>query len=370
MSLTAASLFAGIGGFDLAAREVGIRTVLAAEIDPTGRAVLRAQFPDAQLVEDATKADVRGVDLVMGGFPCQGLSAAASTPGGQGLLDPDSPSAVVWAALGKVFDASPEYLLLENADSLGTARFAEDMQALQLALEQRDVLNLNAGCFGSLMRRPRTFVLARRRPWARPEVEQRVSWTCAVDGIGVSNQQGGALFCAQPSVTRKSRSYTLLVTPDEVRSVTPEGVERLFGFPVGWTKAAGTETARYERLGNAVSVHAARAALSLLVCGGAHVGTPREPYTALLPHTIPAPGGTAGSAFGRIVRATVGARNVNSNVVEARYCTPVYEQWMQRHHSTVTPKMWEYLRTARAHGLVAAPRAWPTSVDVVMTQRG
>lgn len=169
--ISAASLFAGIGGFDLAARSMAnVRTVLAAEVDPTAVAVLRARLPEATLVGDATTTDLRGVDLVMAGFPCQGLSAAASTPGGQGLLDADSPSAVVWAALGRIFDALPEYVLLENADSLGTARFSEDMAALQGALERHGyhvhAMNLNAGCFGSHMRRARTFVLARRWTWA------------------------------------------------------------------------------------------------------------------------------------------------------------------------------------------------------------
>jgi len=108
-----------------------------------------------------------------------------------------------------------------------------------------------------------------------------------------------------------------------------------------------------------------------LLLGVAPSRRPPDHYTwALMPHTIPAPGGTAGSAFGRIARTTLGARNANTNVVEMRHCTPVYEQWMNRHHSTVTPKMWEYLRMARAHGLIAPPGAWPKTVDVVMTQRG
>jgi DNA (cytosine-5)-methyltransferase 1 len=374
VSLAAASLFAGIGGFDLAAEALGASVVLQAEIDPSAQNVLRTHFPNVSLVDDAANVDLRGVDLVMAGFPCQGLSAAASTPGGRGLFDPSSPSAVVWTALTRVFWARPEYLLLENADSLATAQYAADMQALVSLLAENGyyahTVSLNAGCFGSMMRRVRTFVLARRRPWPRPHVEKRVTWTCMPSAIGVSNQQGGALFCAQPSVTKKASTYTLFVTRDEVRSVTPDGVEVLFGYPVGWTAPAGRKGARYARLGNTVSIHAARASLDLLLNGVTATSTPASDYAALETFTVPAPGGTAGSAFGRITRTTLGSRNANTNMIELTYCVPVYAAWMHAHPDDVSPAMWDYLALAESHSLVRPPQPWPDEVEVVMEQRG
>jgi len=372
--LSAASLFAGIGGFDLAAEALGVSVKLQAEIDASAQHVLRSRFPGVELVDDATSVDLRGIDVVMAGFPCQGLSAAAATPGGQGLFDPSSPSAVIWTALTRIFWAAPEYLLLENADSLSTAQYAADMQALVGLLAENGyyahTVNLNAGCFGSMMRRARTFILARRRPWSRPSLDKRVAWICDPYAIGVNNQQGGALFCAQPSVTKKATTYTLFVTQNEVRSVTPEGVEVLFGYPVGWTEPAGKKGARYARLGNTVSTHAAKAAFELLLHGSTATSIPTADYGALEPLTVPAPGGTAGSAFGRITRTVLGTRNPNTNAIEMTYCVPVYAAWMHAHPDDVSPAMWDYLALAEQHGLVAAPRAWPRHVEVVMEQRG
>lgn len=374
--MEAVSLFAGIGGFDLALRRFNIRVEMQADIDPSAQNVLRAQFPDARLEADATTANIRGADLVCAGFPCQGLSAAASTPRGQGLLDPTSPSAVVWKALQRIVAAKPHYLLLENADSLATARYAEDMKALLAALQaggyHAHVVTLNSGCYGSVMRRVRTFVLARRTPWPRPEVGKGLSWMCAADAIGVSNQQGGALFCSQPSVTKKAKTYTLMVTPDEVRTLTPEAVEVLFGYPPGWTSAAGSQSARYERLGNSVSVHAARAALSLLLHGQAEMYPPAARYIDLYSLTVPAPGGTAGSAFGRIWRTSdAGTRNPNTNVLELEYCVPVYAKWMREHPDDVSDAMRGYFSKTfpllRKH--LESPKKWPSTVRVEMLQR-
>lgn len=375
--MRAASLFAGIGGFDLAAQRLGVDVEMQAEIDPSAARVLRAQFPESRLEADATKVDLGDVDLVMAGFPCQGLSAAASTPRGQGLLDPESPSAVVWAALARVFRARPRYLLLENADSLGTARYADDMRALLQALTTNGyhmhVFALNGGCYGSLMRRSRTFVLARRSPWPKPETGRGLAWTCAVEAIGVNNQQGGALFCCQPSVTKKAATYTLMVTPTEVRSLTPEAVETLFGYPLGWTALAGSQSARYQRLGNSVSVDAATAALSLLLHGEATLRPPTTSYADLYPLTVAAGGGAAGSAFGRILRTSAGgARNPNTNALELEYCAPVYEAWMQQHPDDVSEAMWGYLEALRPvlRRHLEYPKAWPATARVEMIQRG
>lgn len=371
--MKAASLFAGIGGFDLAAARVGAEVVLQAEIDPSAQAVLRARFPGVKLVKDARNVDLAGIDLVLAGFPCQGLSAAAATRKAGGLIDPESMSAVVWPVLDRVFAARPNFLLLENADSLRTARYAADLRALLEALVRNGyfphVIRLNSGCYGSVMRRARTFILARRQAWPAPVVTPSVSWTCDAPLIGVNNQQGGATWCTQPSVTKKSGTYTLMVTPTEVRTLTPEAIEMLFGFPPGWTSAAGKKTARYARLGNSVSVEAATAALGLLIGrpGLAEVRTPAYGYQDLYRLTVPARGGAAGSALGRFKRtAEADVRNPNYNLIERDYCLPVYVEWMRAHPKEVSKKMWGYLEAVRS--MVPAVRQWPSRVEVRMEQ--
>lgn len=67
-----ASLFSGIGGFDLAAREVGWNNVFQCEIDPFCQSVLKYYFPKTVLYEDIKRTDFTSwkgkIDVLTGGF--------------------------------------------------------------------------------------------------------------------------------------------------------------------------------------------------------------------------------------------------------------------------------------------------------------
>jgi len=276
----------------------------------------------------------------------------------------------VWKTLQRIFAASPEFLLLENSDALTTRRYKADADALYRTLSgagyHHHTVILNAGCYGSAMRRVRTFVLARRRPWRAPAVPSGLRWPCDVQAAGVANQQGGAVWCAQPSVTKKATTYTLMITRQgEVRSFHPEGVEVLFGLPPGWTKPAGSAAQRYQRLGNAVSVDAADAALRMLLDLPAPMRPPAYAYHDLYEHTFAARGGTAGSALGRIARS-LGRGRGNHSRLELEYLAPIYLAWAETHPKTVTQKMHGYIESVLPY--LPAPRAWPERAEVVMRQ--
>lgn len=83
--MTHASLFSGIGGFDLAAENVGWENVFSCEINPFGRRVLQYYWPNTTHYEDikelqATKYNGR-IDVLSGGFPCQPYSTAGKRLG-------------------------------------------------------------------------------------------------------------------------------------------------------------------------------------------------------------------------------------------------------------------------------------------------
>ena len=85
--MTHASLFSGIGGFDLAAEWMGWENLFHCEWNPFGQRVLKHHFPNSISYNDITKTDFsihRGqVDILTGGFPCQPYSSAGKRLGNE-----------------------------------------------------------------------------------------------------------------------------------------------------------------------------------------------------------------------------------------------------------------------------------------------
>jgi DNA (cytosine-5)-methyltransferase 1 len=80
-----ASLFSGIGGFDLAAEWMGWENKFHCEWNEFGKKVLKYHFPKSISYDDITKTDFtihRGeIDVLSGGFPCQPYSTAGKRKG-------------------------------------------------------------------------------------------------------------------------------------------------------------------------------------------------------------------------------------------------------------------------------------------------
>lgn len=83
--MTHASLFSGIGGFDLAAEWMGWTNVLNCEIDEFCRKILKYHFPNAIQYADIRTTDFTvwrdRIDVLTGGFPCQPFSLAGKRKG-------------------------------------------------------------------------------------------------------------------------------------------------------------------------------------------------------------------------------------------------------------------------------------------------
>jgi DNA (cytosine-5)-methyltransferase 1 len=112
--LTVGSLFAGIGGFDLAAERAGLTVKWQVEIDPFCQRVLAKHWPNVKRYGDIKRVRYPApVDIVCGGFPCQDISVAGK---GAGLAGKRSG---LWREMLRVVRAvRPRYVVVENVAAL------------------------------------------------------------------------------------------------------------------------------------------------------------------------------------------------------------------------------------------------------------
>ena len=118
MSYTLGSLFAGIGGIDLGFERAGFKTAWQVEINPYCRKVLAKHFPEAERFEDVRtvgKHNLKPVDVIAGGFPCQDISIAGRREGiGGGRSG-------LWSEMARIIrELRPSFALMENVAALLT----------------------------------------------------------------------------------------------------------------------------------------------------------------------------------------------------------------------------------------------------------
>ena len=85
--LTLGSLFAGIGGWQLAAIHNGVKPIWSSEIEKFPLELTKIRFPETIQLGDVTKIDgakIPPVDIICAGSPCQDLSVAGKREGLKG----------------------------------------------------------------------------------------------------------------------------------------------------------------------------------------------------------------------------------------------------------------------------------------------
>ncbi|MGB2788942.1 MAG: DNA (cytosine-5-)-methyltransferase, partial [Dokdonella sp.] len=152
------SLFAGIGGFDLAFERAGCTVVAQVEIDPQCRAVLAEHWPNAAQFDDVrTYHAQRGAaDIVVGGFPCQDLSTAGKRAGFGGVR-----SSLFFEMVKIIYECRPAYVVWENVPGLLSSSNGRDFASVLMALGNIGYYGawtmLDARFFGVAQRRQRVF---------------------------------------------------------------------------------------------------------------------------------------------------------------------------------------------------------------------
>lgn len=169
MRPTDVSLFAGVGGIDLALERAGFEVVAAVEKDKAAQGVLRDRFPHLTLFDDVTEVSAdelraagfvpeRG--LLAAGWPCQGNSVAGRRGG---LADPRSG---LWRHVVRLLaELNPRWFLGENVPGLLSVTEGEDFGLVLSGLADLGYgfayRVLDAQHFGVPQRRRRVFIVGR-----------------------------------------------------------------------------------------------------------------------------------------------------------------------------------------------------------------
>jgi DNA (cytosine-5)-methyltransferase 1 len=164
---TAVSLFAGIGGFDLALQRAGVEVVASIEWDKHAQNILRQRFPETTVLGDIQ--EVTGEQLIRagftpddgiitGGFPCQDLSVAGKRAGLAGKR-----SGLFWEICRLLDETRTQTVILENVPGLLSSNNGRDMAVVLEALVERGYRVgwrvLDAQHFGVPQRRRRVFIV-------------------------------------------------------------------------------------------------------------------------------------------------------------------------------------------------------------------
>lgn len=269
-----AGLFAGVGGFELGFKRAGHSTVLLCENDEHAVQVLRRRWPDVRLHEDAETLDdlPEDAEILAAGFPCQNLSMAGDKQGIQGE------KSTIVDRLFDLLDRRPvRWVVIENVYFMLHLRRGAAIQHILGNLETRGYRwayrVVESRAFGLAQRRRRVFVVASKsrdpRDVLLADDAGAPKWPRGIDmarpvGFYWTEGRTGHGLTADAIPPLKAGSALAIRCPPAVllpsgRVVTPtiEAVERLQGFPRGWTavlRGKKPHRHRWRLLGNTVSV--------------------------------------------------------------------------------------------------------------------
>ncbi len=156
---THASVFTGIGVFDLAAQEAEFTNVFQVELDKWCHKILNQNFPNTDKYFDINEFNAKkyrgSIGVVSGGFPCQDISISGR---GEGI---NGKRSGLWNEYSRVIsEVLPEYVLIENSARItkkGLEKVLYDLSEIGYDAEWE---NFFATEFGKYHYRERLYILA------------------------------------------------------------------------------------------------------------------------------------------------------------------------------------------------------------------
>lgn len=166
------SLFAGIGGFDLALERAGHQCVYANDFDKYASKIYEKNFQHPIDTRDIKVVDANEIpehDILVGGFPCQSFSIAGKR---RGFTDTRG---TLFFEIARIIDKKrPRLFILENVKGLLSH---DEGRTLRTIIDTLDELGydlqwqvLNSKDFGVPQNRERIYIVGNLRGTPRPQV--------------------------------------------------------------------------------------------------------------------------------------------------------------------------------------------------------
>jgi DNA (cytosine-5)-methyltransferase 1 len=286
----AASLFTGIGGFDIGLERAGFEITFQCEINKFCRTILKQHWPSIpthENIKELHAADIPDSDVWAGGFPCQDVSLArmGARAGLKGKR-----SGLFFDFARVLGEARPQVVLLENVAGLLSSHRGRDFGTVIGTLADLGYSVgwrvLNSKYFGVPQSRQRVYIVGCHRDVDGPgqilfeaersegnASESKSNGKAALSPFktSIGNISGdGPVFqsiayclyacSARHTGTDWSRTYVQYPKRGKVRRLTPKECEGIMSFPEGWTIPAertvdgdDLDSLRYHALGNAVT---------------------------------------------------------------------------------------------------------------------
>ena len=292
--LKCADLFCGIGGFHIAAAQLGCQVVFASDIDPHARKAYHHNFGIAPAgdITQIDAADIPDHDLLFAGFPCQPFSIIGKR---NAFADPRGELFFEIERIAR--HKRPRGIVLENVKQLATTQNGSAIKRILTALENlgytTDYKILNALDFGLPQKRERVIIVAsltpfHNFPWRtspipmtplasllepspdpkhfvseRIRLKRRAAHTATITPAIWHENKGGNISSHPFSCAlRAGASYNYLLVDGE-RRLTPRELLRLQGFPDSFQIVCNDSQTR-KQAGNAVPVPIVKSAIQAL----------------------------------------------------------------------------------------------------------
>lgn len=299
---TVVSLFAGIGGFDLAFENAGFEPIWANDIDKFACQTFRANVHDNIVCGDINEHlnEIPSHDVLVGGFPCQPFSTLGKLKGFN-----DERGTLFFTIKEILKKHNTKVVVLENVKNIinhdGGATFKRILSELEQLGYDVNYKVLNSADFGIPQRRNRVYIVAFNREFFKKgkfvypkprklevtaqdildeDVDER--YFISKKLIGTILGKGTKGYIVEPTINMpicKTLTATMhkmhrasqdnyyndiknferhcdKSVKTDLRKLTPNECRKLQGFPSDWNQVV-SDTQAYKQFGNAVTVDVA-----------------------------------------------------------------------------------------------------------------